>query len=744
MSYNDSTYIDYKVQLNTKFGFPIRGPIPTVLQPQQYSVTLGSASVFGRFVKQPLSLLLSHPSHPVINLGHAGASATFYLQHKHKLKNLLDNASHIYAECMAARSEPNGRYEQVNVGRGLAYADSSRTKTQMIQGILCDLVNQGKQKEVIEIVKVMNNNWIKHMQELLLPYAEKTTLLLWSEILPLLQLEEISDSKKLKAMLGRFPNGLLQESVDSIRQHFAYFTTVRSALADDVTCDFLEPRFPTLGSRVFEPIRQYRRQSMHNKAALAIQKSKLNSLLSMSESNQKEQFSSIYKDTPQKNPSAQVWVSPSITYLKRALRVWRDSGFKNSYQVLEKLFNCEYLSLNHVPYIKSLNLPHHLLIRNLHYFYDTLFIHNSSAALRRLSESNDSFALSVGTLESMSGLFDYCQEKCSTVLNKNKDLFRKNLITLISGPDFIRNEPFLPKSSERLPPEFKNWLEAISSLPFNLVSNTIRNFITETCESVNKQNTKDAKKILFVSGLARTGTSAMGRLLNLLPGIYLSCERYARSMIHSNLTLSMNQSNLISPNSETILYVGDKRPNLLLSLPFWLSAMASEKKIVIVHMNRNLCDTFLSWENRLKNAHQEPGMWPPGKNQEFLFQLAQEEDRLNWFRETGSKMAQMITINYNSFYSELETNVTRLMAELDVEKPERVLSSKEFSDFSSMTSKTLQKHSNNSDLIQPNSLPWSIRRQLATWSGSSLPHSAKSRLYADFGVKINPAQGIFN
>jgi len=122
------------------------------------------------------------------------------------------------------------------------------------------------------------------------------------------------------------------------------------------------------------------------------------------------------------------------------------------------------------------------------------------------------------------------------------------------------------------------------------------------------------KKYLFVTGNARSGTTALGKLLNSSPEICLGIERYSN---HDNISaVSFQKESFFDPKSENYLirphfyekikskykmakYIGDKRPRFIRS---WQNTWLNLPQAKIIYTFRNIYDVAHSYNKRSRDA----------------------------------------------------------------------------------------------------------------------------------------------
>lgn len=122
------------------------------------------------------------------------------------------------------------------------------------------------------------------------------------------------------------------------------------------------------------------------------------------------------------------------------------------------------------------------------------------------------------------------------------------------------------------------------------------------------------KHYLFVAGNARSGTTALGALLNFSSEICLGIERYS---LNENVSaLSFDKNHFFDKESENYLmrpqlyekirnkferakYIGDKRPRFIKS---WRNTRLNLPQAIIIYIFRNIYDVACSYNVRASNA----------------------------------------------------------------------------------------------------------------------------------------------
>jgi hypothetical protein len=111
----DWRMVDYHHTRVAHVDYAVRGPVPDVLEPGRYFVTLGSAITFGACIQRPYATILSESlGMPVLNLAFSGASPEFFVKHHAEgLRHWLAGAAFVIVETMSSRSVSNSRFQSV-------------------------------------------------------------------------------------------------------------------------------------------------------------------------------------------------------------------------------------------------------------------------------------------------------------------------------------------------------------------------------------------------------------------------------------------------------------------------------------------------------------------------------------------------------------------------------------------------------------------------------------------------------
>ncbi|MFM2313163.1 MAG: hypothetical protein RLZZ04_2439 [Cyanobacteriota bacterium] len=129
-----------------------------------------------------------------------------------------------------------------------------------------------------------------------------------------------------------------------------------------------------------------------------------------------------------------------------------------------------------------------------------------------------------------------------------------------------------------------------------------------------ERNILQGKNYLFAIGNPRSGTTALGKLLNSSPEICLGIERYsldenvsASSFTKESFFDAKSANYLvrphlyeeIKPKFDQAKYIGDKRPRFV---KFWRNTWLNLPKAKIVYIFRNIYDVACSYNTRANNA----------------------------------------------------------------------------------------------------------------------------------------------
>jgi hypothetical protein len=130
------------------------------------------------------------------------------------------------------------------------------------------------------------------------------------------------------------------------------------------------------------------------------------------------------------------------------------------------------------------------------------------------------------------------------------------------------------------------------------------------------ENIAKGRNYLFAIGNARSGTTALGELLNSSPEICLGIERYEKEYDLSAMSFQRkiffdtNSKGYlvrpqlyesIKPKYNTAKYVGDKRPGFI---QYWKNTFLNLPQAKVIYIFRNIYDVACSYNDRVNQASQ--------------------------------------------------------------------------------------------------------------------------------------------
>ena len=190
------------------------------------------------------------------------------------------------------------------------------------------------------------------------------------------------------------------------------------------------------------------------------------------------------------------------------------------------------------------------------------------------------------------------------------------------------------------------------------------------------------KDYLFVAGNARSGTTALGALLNFSSKICLGIERYS---LNENVSaLSFDKNHFFDKESENYLmrpqlyekirnkferakYIGDKRPRFIKS---WRNTWLNLPQAKIIYIFRNIYDVACSYNVRASNAALGiDTSWSP--HRDFSKAVRDWNDGV---REINSliQFYEVYLIKYEDFFVDL-AKINRLFYYLEIDLDEQDL-----------------------------------------------------------------------
>lgn len=173
------------------------------------------------------------------------------------------------------------------------------------------------------------------------------------------------------------------------------------------------------------------------------------------------------------------------------------------------------------------------------------------------------------------------------------------------------------------------------------------------------------KKYVFVSGMPRAGTTALGHLLNISPDVALFTEIHTPYLVYAQdsfaLPILENRiKNLPSAAPKGMLekskksaYIGDKRPLLHYVLPQLLTEM-STKSVTVFHILRSVAHIAESYQTRAENPNDN---WDPLRGLGNCIHELNVMHRfiLDWDAEGQMQAAhRLVYVDYNRVFSEFD------------------------------------------------------------------------------------------
>jgi hypothetical protein len=151
----DWKIVDYRSTRIANLDYAVRGPVPEVLTPGGYFVTLGSSVTFGAGVERPYATILSERlGLPVLNLAFAGASPEFYVRHHASgLRHWLEGAAFVIVETMSSRSISNSRFESVEGRRDATEVKHPDTPAANVTPVLRRMLKSGKNAVLSKVMR---------------------------------------------------------------------------------------------------------------------------------------------------------------------------------------------------------------------------------------------------------------------------------------------------------------------------------------------------------------------------------------------------------------------------------------------------------------------------------------------------------------------------------------------------------------------------------------------------------------
>lgn len=208
----DRRIIDYRqVVLG---GQAFRGPLPARMYSTEKLTFLGAAQTFGRFVRTPFPTILGSLFNlDVLNLGYAGAGASFYLS-KPYLMNQIGNARAAVVQVMSGRSCANSIFDAPE-GRNVLVRRSDGKIMTDGPGYRWVLETLGSDR-AISVVRESQAKWVEETIEMAkaIPIPK---VLFWFAVR---DTAFTPSGDSLAALMGEFPHFVSTEMLAEVRPYF--------------------------------------------------------------------------------------------------------------------------------------------------------------------------------------------------------------------------------------------------------------------------------------------------------------------------------------------------------------------------------------------------------------------------------------------------------------------------------------------------------------------------------------------
>ncbi|MCR8550889.1 DUF6473 family protein [Salipiger sp. P9] len=217
----DRRIVDYQQVMLA--GHAFRGPLPAAMYKRRKLTFLGAAQTFGRFTRVPFpDIMGSLFNLDVLNLGYAGAGASFYLS-KPTLLQYASNSALTVVQVMSGRSaensmfaSPDGRNTLIRRSDGKPMTDAPAYRW----------VLEEKGPEVaLELVRESQKRWVEETIELA-SKIETRKILFWFSVRPV---EFTPTAESLKGLMGDFPHFVSREMIEEVTPHFDAFVECTSS-----------------------------------------------------------------------------------------------------------------------------------------------------------------------------------------------------------------------------------------------------------------------------------------------------------------------------------------------------------------------------------------------------------------------------------------------------------------------------------------------------------------------------------
>lgn len=263
---SDRRIIDYRQILLG--GEAFRGPLPDRMYSPDKLAFAGAAQTFGRFVRVPFPTMLGSVfNQDVLNLGFAGAGASFYLARPYLL-NQLSTSRAAVIQVMSGRSTANSVFEAPD-GRNTLIRRHDRKPMTDGPGYRWLLETEGPDR-AIAVVRETQERWVEETRALA-DAIQAPKILFWFSLRDT-AFEPSGGS--VAELMGEFPHFVSTGMIEAVRDKFdAYVECVSRRgiphpLVDRYTGEKVEVNFA--GSRRSEN-RYYPSPEMHFDAAIALE-----------------------------------------------------------------------------------------------------------------------------------------------------------------------------------------------------------------------------------------------------------------------------------------------------------------------------------------------------------------------------------------------------------------------------------------------------------------------------------------
>lgn len=208
----DRRIIDYQQVMLS--GHAFRGPLPDGLYSTRKLTFLGAAQTFGRFARVPFpNILGSLNGLDVLNLGYAGAGASFYLGKNTLLRHATQSKVAVI-QVMSGRSAENTMFSSPD-GRNTLVRRSDGKRMTDAPAYRWVLEEQGPEA-ALALVRESQDRWVAETIDLA-KRIETRKILLWFSVR---DPDFTPGTESLKALMGDFPHFVSREMLEEVKPHF--------------------------------------------------------------------------------------------------------------------------------------------------------------------------------------------------------------------------------------------------------------------------------------------------------------------------------------------------------------------------------------------------------------------------------------------------------------------------------------------------------------------------------------------